>query len=70
MLLAMLGVAAVLAAREAAGGAALVAALAIKASAAFAAPFALIGSAPLLAGRGESRGRRPALPAGGWRRSA
>jgi Glycosyltransferase family 87 len=46
MLLAMLGVAAVLAHRELAGGAALAAALAIKAPAAFAAPFALIGSRP------------------------
>jgi alpha-1,6-mannosyltransferase len=45
MLLMMLGVAAVLTSREASGGAALVAALAIKASTAFAAPFALLGSA-------------------------
>ncbi len=45
MLLVMLGVAAVLSAREAGGGAALVAAFAIKASTAFAAPFALLGSA-------------------------
>jgi len=44
MLLVMLGVAAVLSAREAGGGAALVAAFAIKASTAFAAPFALLGS--------------------------
>jgi hypothetical protein len=45
MLLAMLGVAAVLSAREASGGAALVAAIAVKASAAFVAPFALLGAA-------------------------
>ncbi|HEY0317038.1 MAG TPA: glycosyltransferase 87 family protein [Solirubrobacterales bacterium] len=45
MLLAMLAVAAVLSGREAAGGAALVAATAIKASAAFLAPFALIATA-------------------------
>jgi Glycosyltransferase family 87 len=45
MLLAMLGVAAVLVRREAAGGAALLAAAAVKASAAFVAPFALLGSA-------------------------
>ena len=44
MLLAMLGVAAVLDGRQATGGAAFAAALAIKAPAAFAAPFALIGS--------------------------
>jgi hypothetical protein len=44
-LLTMLGVAAVLSAREASGGAALVASLAIKVSTAFAAPFALLGSA-------------------------
>lgn len=44
MLLAMLGVAAVLSARELAGGAALTAAIATKAAAAFLAPFALIGS--------------------------
>jgi hypothetical protein len=44
MLLAMLGVAAVLAGREASAGAALVAAAAVKASAAFLAPFALIAS--------------------------
>jgi Glycosyltransferase family 87 len=49
MLLAMLGVAAVLARREAAGGAALLASVAVKASAAFVAPFALLGS--------ERRGR-------------
>jgi hypothetical protein len=45
MLLAMLGVAAILSAREAAGGAALVAAIAVKASAAFLTPFALLGTA-------------------------
>jgi Glycosyltransferase family 87 len=44
MLAAMVGVAAVLAAREAAGGAALVAAIAIKASTAIVAPFALVAS--------------------------
>ena len=54
MLLAMLGVAAVLSAREPAGGAALVAAIATKASTAFLAPFALLGA--------ERRGR---LLAGG-----
>jgi hypothetical protein len=43
-LLATLGVAAVLLRREAAGGAALVAAVAVKASAGFAVPFALLGS--------------------------
>jgi hypothetical protein len=42
MLLAMLAVAAVLSARETAGGAALVAAIAVKASALFLAPFALL----------------------------
>jgi hypothetical protein len=45
MLLAMLGVAAVLSAREASGGAALVAAAAIKASALFIVPFALLTTA-------------------------
>jgi alpha-1,6-mannosyltransferase len=45
MLLAMLAVAAILSAREAAGGAALVAAVAIKASALFLAPFALLATA-------------------------
>jgi len=45
VLLTTLGVAGVLSAREAAGGAWLVAAIAIKASSAFAAPFALLGSA-------------------------
>jgi hypothetical protein len=45
MLLAMLGVAAILARREAAGGAALLAAAAVKASAAFVFPFALAGTA-------------------------
>ncbi|HEX5929814.1 MAG TPA: polyprenol phosphomannose-dependent alpha 1,6 mannosyltransferase MptB [Solirubrobacterales bacterium] len=44
MLLALLAVAAVLSARELAGGAALLAAVAIKASAAFVAPFALLGA--------------------------
>jgi alpha-1,6-mannosyltransferase len=45
MLLAMLGVAAILSAREASGGAALLAAIATKASALFIAPFALLGTA-------------------------
>ncbi len=44
MLLAMLAVAAILSARELSGGAALVAAVASKASAAFIAPFALLGT--------------------------
>lgn len=44
MLVAMLGVAAVLAGREASGGAALVGAIAIKVSAAVIAPFALLGA--------------------------
>jgi hypothetical protein len=53
MLLAMLAVAAILSAREVGGGVALVAAVAIKASALFLAPFALLGNAkkrPLLVG--------------------
>ena len=45
MLLAMLAVAAILSAREATGGATLVAAFAVKASALFLAPFALLASA-------------------------
>ena len=45
MLLVLLGVAAILAAREASGGAVLVAAIAVKASAAVVAPFALVGVA-------------------------
>jgi Glycosyltransferase family 87 len=45
MLLAMLGVAAILSAREASGGAALAAAVAVKASTLFLAPFALLSSA-------------------------
>jgi hypothetical protein len=45
MLLAMLGVAAILSAREASGGAALVAAAATKASALFIAPFAVVATA-------------------------
>jgi hypothetical protein len=45
MLLAMLAVAAILSAREASGGAALIAAIAVKASAAFLAPFALLATA-------------------------
>jgi hypothetical protein len=52
MLLAMLGVAAILSAREATGGAALLAAAAIKASALFLAPFALLATA-----RSRSAGR-------------
>lgn len=44
MLLAMAGVAAVLARRETTGGAALLAAVAVKASAAFVAPFVLLGT--------------------------
>lgn len=66
MLLALLGVAAILAAREASGGAALVAAIAVKASAAVVAPFALVGVAreradrPVSAGA-ASPGRRPLL---------
>src|SRR5262249_20792086 len=44
MLVAMAGCAAVLALREAAGGGALVAAIGLKLSAGFAAPFALLGS--------------------------
>jgi alpha-1,6-mannosyltransferase len=56
MLLAMLGVAAILARREAAGGAALLVAVAVKASACFVAPFALLGS--------ERRGRLLAGAAG------
>lgn len=45
MLVTMLGVAAILAAREASGGAALVAAVAVKVSTAFLAPFALLDAA-------------------------
>jgi hypothetical protein len=56
MLVAMLGVAAILMRCEAAGGVALVAAVAIKASAGFIAPFALLGS--------ERRGRLLAGAAG------
>ena len=59
MLLAMLGVAAVLSAREATGGAALVAAIAIKASAAFIAPFALLATA-----KPGSMGRFPTIDVG------
>jgi len=44
MLLALLAVAAILSARELAGGTALIAAVAVKASAAFIAPFALLGA--------------------------
>ena len=56
MLLAMLGVAGVLLAAEAPAGAALVAALAVKASTAVVAPFALLGAGPTHA-RGPSGGR-------------
>jgi uncharacterized membrane protein len=45
MLLAMLGVAAVLASRPASAGAAILAAVAVKSAAAFVAPFALVGAA-------------------------
>jgi hypothetical protein len=55
MLLAMLGVAAVLSARELSGGAALLAAAATKASALFIAPFALLATA----NRGSMGLRRP-----------
>ena len=59
MLFATLSVAALLSARELSGGAALVAAIATKASAAFLAPFALIGA------RGQPFPRRAAaLPPG------
>ena len=61
MLLAMLGVAAVLSARELAGGGALVAAIATKASAALLAPFALLAAA-----RSRSTGLKYAY-AGGFR---
>jgi len=62
MLLAMLGVAAVLSSREASGGAALLAAAATKASALFVAPFALVATVqPRLMGRKASHmeGNRP-----------
>jgi hypothetical protein len=62
MLATMLAVAAILAGREAAGGAALVAAVAIKAAASFLAPFALLGASKAEAtGRFQSpqRGNRP-----------
>jgi Glycosyltransferase family 87 len=62
MLLAMLAVAAVLSGRERSGGVALVAAIATKASAAFLAPFALLGSrSPKLTGRKYAyrEGNRP-----------
>jgi Glycosyltransferase family 87 len=60
MLLAMLAVAAVLSAREAAGGAALTAAIATKAAAAFIAPFALLGSRPTGLNRSYMDRNRPA----------
>ena len=58
MLLATLGVAAILVAREASGGAALVAAIAVKASAAVVAPFALVAAA-------RDEFAAPARPPGG-----
>jgi hypothetical protein len=57
MLLALLGVASILVAREASGGAAFVAAIALKASAAVVAPFALLGVA-----RQGTPGRQPLRP--------
>jgi hypothetical protein len=63
MLLAMLGVAAVLSAREASAGAALVAAAAVKISALFLTPFALLATAERKAGQG-GLARRLAPPAG------
>ncbi len=62
MLLAMLGVAAILSAREASGGAALVAAAATKASTLFIAPFAAIATAkerPMVLEGGNSGRPRP-----------
>ena len=56
MLLATFAVAAILVAREASGGAALVAAVAVKASAVMVAPFALVGAA---ASPGNRLGHRP-----------
>ena len=61
MLLATLSVAAVLSSREVAGGFALLAAVAIKISAAFVAPFALVGAARSAAGGAFQRD--PHLPA-------
>ena len=71
MLLAMLGVAAVLSTREITGGAALLAAIATKASAAFLAPFALLGAqrrSRLLAGAALAALAvcAAAYPAFGW----
>ncbi len=58
MLLAMLGVAAILSGREVSGGAALVAAIAVKVSAAFIAPFALLATLrPPSTGLPTSNGR-------------
>jgi alpha-1,6-mannosyltransferase len=68
MLLAMLAVAAILSAREASGGVALVAAIATKVSAAFIAPFALLATAPpRLMGRKYAymEGNRPINQGGG-----
>jgi hypothetical protein len=59
MLLAMLGVAAVLSSRPASAGAALVAAVAIKSAAAFVTPFALVGAAKQWpTGRNRAKGAR------------
>ena len=67
MLLATLGVAAVLSAREVAGGFALLAAVAIKISAAFVAPFALLGAARSAAGGAFQRDPHLPAPARGRR---
>jgi hypothetical protein len=64
MLLATLGVAAVLARREAAAGAALVAAVAVKLSAAFVLPFAALGVARAEPPGGAPAGARPMRPLG------
>ena len=71
ILLAALGVAAILASREAAGGAAFVAALAIKAPAAVAAPFALLGArndpnAPPAGRKRPYAGRNRPIGGGFW----
>ncbi len=67
MLVATLGTAAVLGARDAGGGAAFAAAFAIKAPAAFAAPFALIACHQPPAGRTPAHGRGGLPIGGGWR---
>jgi alpha-1,6-mannosyltransferase len=64
VLLAMLAVAAILSARQLSGGAALVAAVATKASAAFIAPFALLATATSPTGR-KVRSRATYRPIGG-----